>query len=278
LNKKADSMPLRLRALAALSLVAVSALLIPESTTAQTSQGLTPFLDPSDQGLSARVSTFYRNPRLDDVPKLLAAWGASASARRADGMPPMIGFVAGLAEKYPAQIDKMFPSSLAQNVQAVVVTGVQIGGRSDRAEALARSYGWSQQNVAAAAARGRTLRDIEIKSANALDILWGASFATGDPRHVRRIADFYASVANRSDVAIDDLVTIVRTVHTKQGDLRWVRQKYGDSALMQIVLAATALWALESNARQHPFVRQTVDRFLIANSEKPAAKGLKLLN
>jgi hypothetical protein len=163
------------------------------------SQGLTPFLDPSDKALSARVSTFYRSPNLQEVPDLVSRWAASASAQRNDGIPPMVGFVAGLAVKYPDKIMSMFPASLSPKGRHVAVLGVRVGGLKDRAQQLARSYGWSEEEIAKAG-QGGVIQSVRITSANDLDILWGASFASGDARYVRQILDFYAGVVNRKEI------------------------------------------------------------------------------
>ena len=48
------------------------------------------------------------------------------------------------------------------------------------------------------------LEDLEIATPTHLDILWGASFASGDGRYARMIIDFFAETANRSEeIAID---------------------------------------------------------------------------
>lgn len=123
--------------------------------------------------------------------------------------------------------------------------------------------------------RGRTLRDLEMKSGNALDMLWGASFATGDPQYAKRILDFYAPVADRGTIDVDDLVGVVKAI--KSGDMRNVpalRSKYGDEKVVELVFAATALWGLNMNAGPHPFVRKLMHSYVAANPSEPAARGL----
>jgi hypothetical protein len=43
------------------------------------------------------------------------------------------------------------------------------------------------------------LAQLQIATPTHLDILWGASFASGDGQYARQIMDFFAKVANRSE-------------------------------------------------------------------------------
>ena len=263
-----------MRRLSALLAVAAACLAAAGPGTAQ-EQKAGPLAGAADRQLSERISTFYKTPDPKGVPGLLSQWSVSPSAQRREGIPPMVGFAAGLAAKYPDRIDAMFPPSLSPKAQAVAVAGVRIAGQGQKAQALARSYGWPDDKVEAAG-RGGNIREVRIASADDLDILWGASFATGDAVYVRKILAFYAEFAKRPDVAVDDLVSIVKFVHGQRqgGDLKWVVQKYGEARAREFVVAAAALWALDSNSRQHAFVRQVVDRFLAEQAGSPAAKGL----
>jgi hypothetical protein len=44
-----------------------------------------------------------------------------------------------------------------------------------------------------------------------------------------------------------------------------------------MVYAASALWAIQSNARQHPFVKQTVTKYIGDHPGTPATKALSAL-
>jgi hypothetical protein len=268
-----------MRRLSALLAVAAACLAAAESGIGQ-EQKAGPLAGAADRQLSERISTFYKTPDPKEVPGLLSQWSVSPSAQRREGIPPMVGFAAGLAAKYPDRIDAMFPPSLSPKAQAVAVAGVRIAGQGQKAQSLARSYGWPDDKVEAAG-RGGNIREVRVASADDLDILWGASFAAGDAFYVHKILTFYAEFAKRPDVAVDDLVSIVKFVHGQRvhgqrqgGDLKWVVQKYGEARAREFVVAAAALWALDSNSRQHAFVRQLVDQFLAEQAGSLAAKGL----
>jgi hypothetical protein len=62
-----------------------------------------------------------------------------------------------------------------------------------------------------------------------------------------------------------------------QEPLQGLRAKYGEDFARQIIYAASALWALQSNARQHNFVDQAVTQFINERQGTPAAKALTAL-
>jgi hypothetical protein len=111
-----------------------------------------------------------------------------------------------------------------------------------------------------------------------LDLLWGASFASGDERYARMVADFLATTANRSEpVAIDVAKAVVAIMGGPQEPLRRLKDKYGDQVAREIIFAATAIWGLESNARQQPFIDEFLTRYVAENSSTLTAKLLTAL-
>ena len=97
---------------------------------------------------------------------------------------------------------------------------------------------------------------------------------------MRKIIDFFAQTANRSEpLALD----VARTAVAMSGSPREIygelRGKYGDALGREIVFAATALWALASNARRHEFVNEAIRAYIRDNPAtyatrlwRPAAK------
>jgi hypothetical protein len=57
---------------------------------------------------------------------------------------------------------------------------------------------------------------------------------------------------------------------------RSLRSKYGDRSFVQLVFAATALWARSSNARQHPFIKETMVKYTTDRFGTPAATAIFL--
>jgi hypothetical protein len=54
-----------------------------------------------------------------------------------------------------------------------------------------------------------------------------------------------------------------------------VQQSQGDALAQQVLLAASALWSLESNASRHDFVKTVVDAYLADYPGTPASAGLR---
>jgi hypothetical protein len=118
--------------------------------------------------------------------------------------------------------------------------------------------------------------DIQIARPTQLDIFWGAFFSSGDERYVRRIIDFLAQTANRSEpIAID----IARTAVAMSGGPKEVygqlKGKYDQRLAMEIIFAATAGWALGANARRHEKVAHAMTAYI---SEYPDTYTTKVLS
>ena len=107
------------------------------------------------------------------------------------------------------------------------------------------------------------------------DLLWGASFASGDPRYCSKILARFAAVANVGDNA-DDLVHLARNMESGQ-DQQWIVDKRGPDKARELVPVASALCALHSNAEHHPFVQTVMTEYITAHSTEPAAKALSAL-
>ncbi len=95
---------------------------------------------------------------------------------------------------------------------------------------------------------------------------------------MQKILEFFAKTANRSDdVALD----LTRIVLAYQGGPKEVygeiKDKYRQPLARELVMAASAEWALVSNARRHPIVDREVEAFIAANRGSFAAKSLSAL-
>ena len=105
-----------------------------------------------------------------------------------------------------------------------------------------------------------------------------AAFASGDGRFVRMIVDFMAQVANRSEnVALDVAQTALTMMGAPSDIIGQLRGRHGDVTALEIVFAATALWALKSNAREHQFVERVIAGYVTDNPGTLATKALSAL-
>jgi len=218
---------------------------------------------------------FYREADPTKVAPLLAEFNASPAIMAPAAFPAMIGFLAVLFAKYPNQVDAMIPPDLAPRLQGAVAVALYLAGRADKAREIAdriKSAGLgtvSFENVP------KTLDTVEARVPNDFDVLWGASFASGDPRYCLKILDRFAAFAN-VDGHAEDTVAVIKA-RAANADLRWLLEKRGEASARDIVLMASALWSLDSNARQHEFVRSALDSYIKSHPDTPASQALLAL-
>jgi hypothetical protein len=74
---------------------------------------------------------------------------------------------------------------------------------------------------------------------------------------------------------------IVQTVRAMTGGSREIltemRSRYNDAQLREIILAASALWALIANAREHQFVSDVLTKYPEQHGGTPAARVISLV-
>jgi len=122
------------------------------------------------------------------------------------------------------------------------------------------------------------LEALKITTPTHLDILWGAAFASGDGKYAAMIIDYFAQAANRSEpIALDIARTAIAIMGGPKDIIGELRGRYGDDGARQIIYAATALWAIASNAKQYPFVDRVVVKYIADHPGTPAQKALVAL-
>ena len=220
----------------------------------------------------ADITFFYKNPSPERVARLIVSFNTLIQPDKPSTEPPIIGFLAAAFQRYPSDIDKMIPEGLSVTMQQVVATSLRLAGQDTKARAVADHLRASGSAVPDLARIPSSLDAVEMIGPSEFDLLWGASFASGDPRYCLKILDRFAAVAN-VDGNADDMVTIARTYGTG-ADRHWVVEKRGADKARELIIQSSALWALDSNSRQHEFVRVTVGKYIDAHPQDPASKAL----
>ena len=223
---------------------------------------------------------FYKDPRPDRLVGLLEELQGRSDLQW-DGFVVPAGVLAVVFRKHPTSIDKLLPRTMTARTAEVVTAALTLAGSRASLQRLRPRL--------AAAGSDPTLKaefaelpdhpeKVVIRTGTHLDLVWGAAFATGDERFPTMIASFVAQTANRSElVAIDVALVAVALSGGPRDILGTLRSKYGDQGAREIVIAATGLWALGSNARQHPFVASAVEKYVQAHSGTPANKALSVI-
>jgi hypothetical protein len=225
------------------------------------------------------LTYFYKDPRSERLVGFLENY--ELSHEKWEAYPPLAGFFAVVFQRHPDWIDRLVPARFGPKVGTTLFAALRLSGQGARAQALRprlAEAGLDPKLQAEFSGLPARLDDLQVVTATHMDILWGASFASGDPRHARKLMDFLARIANRSErVALDVAKIAVAVMGGRKESLGELRGRYGDNEFREIVFAATALWGLASNARQHDFVDRAVAAYIRQNPGTPATKALDAL-
>jgi hypothetical protein len=219
---------------------------------------------------------YYRDPRPERLVGFLERYAKNANWM---AFPPAVGLFAVVFREHPGWTERLIPSDLDATHAVAIGAALQLSGSSP----VRRSGPWRLVEPSSTARLKAELAnlpsqitEIRIATPTHLDIAWGAFFASGDERYVRMIIDFLARTANRSEsITLDVLETTIAMSGGPKEIYRQLRGKYGDVLGSEIIVAATAGWALRANALSHERVANAMTAYI---SEHPATFATKLLS
>jgi hypothetical protein len=225
------------------------------------------------------LAFFYKDPQpwrlvqiFADVQNRALPWGA---------YPPVTGLLAAFFKLHPEQVDQFISAVKDVKAAYALIAASRLSGQPAKAEALRAKFaniGSDERLNAEFAGLPTRLEDLQIATPTHLDILWGASFAAGDGHYVTPIINYFANTANKSELVALDLAKIVlEMIGGPKDTMKGLKEKYGEAGGLQMIFAATALWAIASNTRQHEFVRQITTRYIADHPGTPATKALSAL-
>jgi hypothetical protein len=234
----------------------------------------------SPTSAEAVIMHFYSDPRPERLVGYFELYERGAHSWIA--FPPLVGFYAVVFRGHPDWIDRLTPAKPSPSGAATLASSLRLAGlaatRRDLLDRLA-TVGSEPTLKAQLAGLPTQLDSLVATTPTHLDILWGASFASGDGRYPRMVIDVLARTANRSDdVAIDIAKLVLALVNHDRDFPAQVKSKYGEAMAIQMAYAATAAWALSANARQHPFVDKVVTDYATSNAQTPTGRLLAVLH
>jgi hypothetical protein len=241
--------------------VALLVLVLPCGTTiAQTGA---PSAPPQLRGDPMR----YYQQRFD-IPDFLVSWAKMGHP----GAEGVMGFLSGVFTKDVRVIGTVVDAKLDPQTQRAVIIALVLAGKPAEARDAIQKWAWPLEQNQKIFGLTPLLRQ-KVSSPEQFDMLWGASFATADPAYVRPIYDAYDATAATPGIDVADIVTVALSRRSPNQDaLKAMAQKYGRETFARVVIAASALWSLDSNAQQHKFVGAALESFL---KEKPGSAGAK---
>jgi hypothetical protein len=221
--------------------------------------------------LNADFTFFYRNPSAERAVGVFKAFTESPSARQPNTHPALAGFLAAVFQRYPETIDKIVPPEGDILTSWTVATALRLSGQPEKSDAIVAGLKAKGLAVEGGVKYSTTLQKMVPRTASDFDVLWGASFATGDPQYCAMIMAQYAAVA-QTEIIANDLISMLRARAAKT-DLQWVHKKYDDAQAVTLMHTSSALWSLASNAR-HPFVGDFIKGYFKTHADDAASKGL----
>lgn len=236
-------------------------------------------LQQAEAGPEESIAFFYRDPRPERVPRIIERFEREF-ADKWGSHPPLAGLLAVVFQKYPEQIEKLVPAAPSSKLTETLVAALRLSNSVAAYQRLIPKFQKVERDARLAAEFANLpsrLEDLQIRSSTHLDIVWGASFAGGDPKYVRMIIDFYARTANRSEHITLDVVQIAIALSGGPIEVPKLGQKYGDELGREIAIAGVALWAIRSNGRQHDYVDKTIGKYVDEHLGTFATKGLAVI-
>ena len=227
------------------------------------------------------LTFFYKDPRPERLVGFFERFESSPASGNWEAYPPMAGFFAAVFRAHPDQVESLLPDRFNQKSAMTIAAALRLSDNEAIAMKLQAKLdraGSDKKLKVELAGLPTRLEELSVRTPSHLDILWGAAFASGDDRFVTMIVDFFARTANRSElVAIDVAKIVLAFMGGPKEILTELRSKYGDALAREIIFAASALWALQSNAIKHSFVERAVTKFGKDHAGMPAAKALAFL-
>ena len=224
------------------------------------------------------LTYFYKDPRPERLTGFLARFQETPVAEQPSAFPALTGFFAAVCTAHPDKFPSMVPANLKPKTAVAIAAAVRLCGNERVAAALKQTLEKSppdEQTKAGIASLPPRLSGLRVTHPMHLDILWSASFATANPAYVRLIYDYYESVAALPGVDVRDLVSIMTLRHRPNKEaLEAIKNKYPQDTFIRVVFASSALWSLESNARQHTFVATALGGYEKEKPGSPASAGL----
>jgi hypothetical protein len=218
------------------------------------------------------LANFYLQPQPDRVQEYLKGIDAAdlADAKRSLGL--VTGFMTEVLRANPGRVEGWLAGGpYSRNTQAALVSALWLAGTPDAARGAAKRFAWPERELKGffdPLARAKDLDAINPNTGNELDMFWGAFFASGEARHVNRILYAYNSRARNAGIAPLDIQLLATAVGTRKPSpadaeqMERMKARYSPASRYAVAIAATALWALGSNSRQHDRVREIVTGYL----------------
>lgn len=231
----------------------------------------------AQQATQSPITYFYKNPDLDNLPRLVEGLVKRGTLDKRNNLPPVVGFLAALFERHPDRVDEWIAGQFSSKAQRVIGLGLAYSGHREQASAFAERNNWPPAYIERLKQQPDGLDNVQITGPTPLDIMWGASFATGDALFVNRILDMIEEGTHSSEFSVADILLVSNSMLArKAGQLKKLKERLGDQQALKLIPYGVALWAMNSNANQHAFIAEAVQARIKSDPTSDLAHALQI--
>jgi hypothetical protein len=191
--------------------------------------------NPKNLWVSDFLTFYYQAPNPLRISESLQAIGEEVPA---DSLASLVGFYGPIMEANPSLVSSWIEvgKGLRSRMQRLLFLSLRQCGTEACMQVLNQNpYAFAPEGIQTfAATKPQTFENLALTSGTNLDLLWAHFFATGSEAPVLRIIKLVSE--------------------------NWGRRKLQRLSTGEAVIVAAAHWALVSNAKQHPVIRDILAR------------------
>lgn len=214
-------------------------------------------------------TSFYQTTPFEVVPGMILEWENGGMFDDPNTSWSLVGFLTGLFHDYPDRNEDWISGNFTPNTMKYIVMALTLAGQTDQARVYVEQRNLPTTTRALIDGMPTDLNKIQIDSTQTLDLLWGASFATGRPQYTNLIMDMALQLIASGKYDVEDIITLSEVLQNpRNADGKYLVPKYGQQGVFDFLPTSTALWALGSNAKRHSFIRDALKKRL-ATTQPP---------
>ncbi len=223
-----------------------------------------------------RTIFFYQSPDLSEISGLIRQLEEAKKTSSRKGAPVMIGFLAGLAAKYPDQLERWMDHPYEEQTRKIVAVALAHAGFKDIAMDYSRRNDFGEDFLRKLSGAPRSLLARPVRGPSDQDMLWGAFSATGDVAYARRILEDLMERVQRGRVDIGQMFAVSKARRWRRMErVKPIFETLDDDGLRDLVMGSAALWSMSSYAHQHGAVKAMMERAIATDPSSDIGRFLR---
>lgn len=219
------------------------------------------------RSIGALMTGFYRAPSPELFRDLVRRLAVAEDGISIGTEAPVTGFFAGYFKAYPEDAKAWAGRKVPEAVTRAMANGLALAGLLPHAHRFADVNGFSQDTIERYATFQGGLSRLRSTNPALFDMLWGASFASGDGAYPARVIALIEDALAAHAFDREGLLITARIIRADQDQRTAGINAVSEADLPAFLFATSGIWSLRSNAHQHGFVRAALEDAL------PRAEG-----